>query len=88
MSADFPWFAKYEKSVPKTVKIPEIPLHQLLSDSAQKYPNNIAVRLVLKYLPAGLKIQSKLTYRELNEATDRFAAAYKASASKKATAWP
>ncbi len=83
MSADFPWFAKYEKSVPHTVKIPEIPLHQLLVDSAQKYPNNIAVRLVLKYLPAGLKIQSKLTYRELNEATDRFAAALQSIGLKK-----
>lgn len=70
-----PWFAHYEQGVPQTIEIPDIPLHQLLIDSAQKYPNNIALRMILKYLPLGLSIGSKMTYRELNEATDRFAAA-------------
>lgn len=70
-----PWFAHYEKGVPMSVNIPDIPLHQLLIDSAQKYPNHIAVRMLLKYLPLGIAIQSKLTYTELNEATDRFAVA-------------
>ena len=73
--SEFPWYAKYEKGVPKTVSVKDMPLQQLLVDSAQKYPNNIALRLVLKYLPAGLKIQSRMTYSELNAATDRFAAA-------------
>ena len=57
--SEFPWYAKYEKGVPKTVSVKDMPLQQLLVDSAQKYPNNIALRLVLKYLPAGLKIQSR-----------------------------
>jgi long-chain acyl-CoA synthetase len=70
-----PWFAHYEQGVPQTVAIPEIPLPQLLTDAAQKYPNNIAIRMILKYLPLGLSIGSKMTYRELNEASDRFAAA-------------
>lgn len=70
-----PWFAHYEQGVPQTIEIPAIPLHQLLIDSAQKYPNNVALRMILKYLPFGLSIGSKMTYRELNEATDRFAAA-------------
>lgn len=70
-----PWFAHYEQGVPQTVAIPELPLPQLLIDAAQKYPNNIALRMILKYLPLGLTIGSKMTYRELNEATDRFAAA-------------
>jgi long-chain acyl-CoA synthetase len=68
-----PWFAHYEKGVPTTLEIPDIPLQQLLRDAAQKYPNNVAVRLLLKYLPLGLKIQAKLTYRQLDELTDRFA---------------
>jgi long-chain acyl-CoA synthetase len=70
-----PWFAHYEKGVPTSIEIPEIPVHQLLTDSAQKYPNNTAVRLVLKYLPLGLRIQVALTYRQLDEASDRFAVA-------------
>jgi long-chain acyl-CoA synthetase len=70
-----PWFAHYEAGVPTSVNIPEISLHQMFVDSAQKYPKQIAVHLVLKYLPLGVAIQSKLTYAELNEATDRCAVA-------------
>ncbi|MFN8442199.1 MAG: long-chain fatty acid--CoA ligase [Caldilineaceae bacterium] len=81
--SDFPWYAKYEKSVPKTIQVKDMPLHQLLSDAAQKYPSNIALRLVLKYLPAGLKIQSRMTYAELNAASDRFAAALQGIGIKK-----
>jgi long-chain acyl-CoA synthetase len=70
-----PWFAHYEQGVPTSITIPDLPLQQLLVDSAQKYPANVALRFVLKYLPLGLKIQSTLTYRQLDEATDRFAVA-------------
>lgn len=70
-----PWFAHYEKGVPPSLPMIETPLHQLLTDSAQRYPANVAVRFLLKYLPLGIKIQSTLTYRQLDEATDRFAAA-------------
>lgn len=70
-----PWFTHYEQGVPQTVAIPEIPLPQLLTEAAQKYPNNVAIRMILKYLPLGLSIGSKMTYRELSEASDRFAAA-------------
>jgi long-chain acyl-CoA synthetase len=70
-----PWFANYENGVPTSVTIPAIPLSQLLVDSAQKYANHIALRFILKYLPLGIKIQSTFTYRQLDEATDRFAAA-------------
>ena len=70
-----PWFAHYDKNVPHSVEIPEIGLHQLLANAAQKYPNQVAVRMVLKYLPLGLAIESKLTYQQLDELTDRFAAA-------------
>lgn len=73
--ASQPWFAHYEKGVPTTLNIADLPLHQLLSDTVQKYPNHTAVRLILKYLPLGLKIQSRLSYRELDELTDRFAVA-------------
>ncbi|MCB0064251.1 MAG: AMP-binding protein, partial [Caldilineaceae bacterium] len=70
-----PWFAHYEPKVPQHVDVPAIPLHQLLRNSAQVYPQNVAIRMVLKYLPLGLVIQSVLSYQQLDELTDRFAAA-------------
>lgn len=70
-----PWFAHYEQGVPHSLTLPEIPLQQLLADSAQRFPDQVAVRLLLKYLPLRMRIQSTLTYRQLEEATDRCAAA-------------
>ncbi|MCC6169585.1 MAG: long-chain fatty acid--CoA ligase [Caldilineaceae bacterium] len=75
MTTSPPWVRHYEPGVPATVQIPDVPLYQILVDSAAKFPDKIAARMVLKYLKFGLVIQSKMTYRELNEATDRFAAA-------------
>lgn len=73
MSMNRPWFAHYDEGVPQEIDIPDIPLYQILDDAAKKYPKNIATRMVLKYLPLGLAIQSKLTYRELDETANRFA---------------
>jgi long-chain acyl-CoA synthetase len=70
-----PWLARYEEGVPHTIEYKGQLVHETLDASAQKYPNNIAVRFLLKYLPLGIAIQSKLTYREFKDATDRFAAA-------------
>ena len=61
-----PWIAHYEKGVPPIVDIPDLRLHQMLVNSAKQYPRNLAVHLVLKYLPLGLAIQSKMTYAELD----------------------
>ncbi len=73
MTMNRPWFAHYDKGVPQEIDIPDIPLYQMLDDTAKKYPKNLATRMVLKYLPLGLAIQSKLTYRELDEAANQFA---------------
>ena len=78
-----PWFAHYEPGVPTSITIPEIPLQQLLTDSARRFPDQIAVRLLLKYLPLKIRVQSTLTYRQLDEATDRCAAALQALGVKK-----
>lgn len=83
MTSNFPWRAKYEKGVPDTVEVPDKPLYALVTDSAKRFPNNNALRMVLKYLPLGLSIQSRMTYRELDEATDRFAAALQGLGVKK-----
>ncbi len=75
MSDKKPWLSSYESSAPHSIEYTGQLLHQTLDASAQKYPNQVAVRFLLKYLPLGLAIQSKMTYRELQDATDRFAAA-------------
>lgn len=75
MSSTYPWLTHYEKGVPATIEIPDIPLQQFLIEAAAQYPDKIAVRMVLKYLPLGLAVQAKLTYRELNRQSDQFAAA-------------
>jgi long-chain acyl-CoA synthetase len=75
MTASNLWLTHYEKGVPATIDVPGITIHQMLIDAAQKYPDKVAVRMPLKYLPLGITVQAKLTYRELNEQSNRFAAA-------------
>jgi long-chain acyl-CoA synthetase len=78
-----PWFAHYEKGVPQTIPIPDKLLHEVLAESAAKFPNNVAGRMVLKYLPLGLSINSRLTYRELDAQSSKFAAALQGLGIKK-----
>ncbi|GGJ34307.1 long-chain-fatty-acid--CoA ligase [Deinococcus roseus] len=58
-----PWFAHYEKGVPHGVEIPSMLLHDLLIQSAQKYPKRVAVHF----------IGYTLTYEQLLEQARRFA---------------
>jgi long-chain acyl-CoA synthetase len=69
------WRLQYEKGVPHSVEIPDIPLYRILDNTAAHYPNSPALHLLLKYLNFGLEIGSKMSYREVKAATDRFAAA-------------
>ena len=75
MTMDFRWFAHYEPGVAHSVAVPDTTVHQLLVDSTARFPNHTAVRMVLRYLPLGLKVQATLSYAELNRLSDRFAAA-------------
>jgi long-chain acyl-CoA synthetase len=83
MSSTYPWLSSYEQGVPATVDVPDITVQHFLADSVRKYPNKTAVRMVLRYLPLGLAVQAKLSYRELDELSDRFAAALAAQGIKK-----
>lgn len=67
------WRLQYEKGVPHSVEIPEIPLARVIDDVATRYPSSTAIHFLLKYLKFGLEIGSKLSYAELKNATDRFA---------------
>ncbi|WP_018467255.1 long-chain-fatty-acid--CoA ligase [Calidithermus timidus] len=47
-----PWLAHYDPGVPEHITYPETPLWHLLEQSAQKYPNNVALEFMgytLKY---------------------------------------
>ncbi|MBE2239704.1 MAG: long-chain fatty acid--CoA ligase [Caldilineaceae bacterium] len=75
MTSDLRWLQQYEPGVPATIAVPEHTIQQLLIDAAARYPTHTAVRMVLRYLPLGLKVQARLSYAELNRLSDRFAAA-------------
>ncbi|MEX1021451.1 MAG: long-chain fatty acid--CoA ligase [Litorilinea sp.] len=80
---EFPWLRHYEEGVPPTVDLPDELIFDFLNTAIQKFPDTVAVRLVLKYLPLGITIQSKLTYRELDDKVKRCAAAFHALGVKK-----
>jgi long-chain acyl-CoA synthetase len=60
-----PWFKFWPEGVPKHIEYPEVPLCDLLRKTAENYPNNTAL----------VYFDKQITYKELNLATDRFAAA-------------
>jgi len=62
---DRPWFAFYDEGVPKHIEYPDAPLQQFLSESARKHPDRDAI----------IFYGTRLTYRALNEAAERFASA-------------
>ena len=49
--------------IPSTLKYPDIPLQQFLTNRDERFPNN----------PATFFFGKKITYKELNRLTNRFA---------------
>ena len=62
---DKPWLAHYDKGVPHTVEIPNAPLFHFLEEAARKYPDRACT--IFK--------GAVITFKEMNELTDRMAAA-------------
>lgn len=60
-----PWFKHYDKGVPHHLEYPAIPLFHLLEEAAQKYPRT----------PCTIFKGARITYAEMNDLTDRLAAA-------------
>ncbi len=70
-----PWTKHYDPGVPVSLEpYPDIPLFQLLRESAQKYPTNPAV-VSSAHLPVVGRVGAVLTYEQLDQATDAFGAA-------------
>ena len=60
-----PWLENYDKGVPQSIEIPNIPLFQFLEDAAEKYPDRACT--IFK--------GAVISYQEMNAITDRVAAA-------------
>jgi long-chain acyl-CoA synthetase len=72
---DKPWLKCYDSDVPPSLApYPRHPLHQFLSEAAQKHPTSVAT-LTSADLPVVGRVKSVLTYDELNALTDALAAA-------------
>jgi long-chain acyl-CoA synthetase len=63
-----PWLKQYDPGVPHTIDYPDLALHQLLEDSAKRFPNKTAV-----IFPGRLGDSGRLSYRKLNEQANRMA---------------
>jgi long-chain acyl-CoA synthetase len=59
------WYRFWPEGVPKHVDYPEIPLSDLLKNTAESNPNHVAI----------VYFDREMTYRELNLASDKFATA-------------
>jgi long-chain acyl-CoA synthetase len=60
-----PWYKFWPEGVPKHIDYPEIPLFQFLRDTAGKYPDKTAI----------VYFDRKISYKELDTITDKFATA-------------
>ena len=71
--ASKPWLQYYDEGMPATMNYPPVSLDRLLVDSAGKHPEKPAIIFGAR---VGSRIMdSQMSYRELNDAVNRFAAA-------------
>jgi long-chain acyl-CoA synthetase len=71
-----PWLAEYDSGVPHSIEYPNVPLHQFLLDAAAKYPGKTALIFGNVVEPLGNALMdASMTYGQLLEQTQRFAAA-------------
>ncbi len=70
---DQPWLKHYDKGVPASLKpYPQHPLHTFLEQTAARYPDKVAIH----FKPAHQGFaKSALTYAQVNDLSDRLAAA-------------
>ena len=59
------WTKQYDPGVPATVEIPDIPMHQILDKTVQRFPDKTAL----------IFFDKKITYAQFNELVNQFASA-------------
>ncbi|MBN2470825.1 MAG: AMP-binding protein, partial [Anaerolineae bacterium] len=73
--ADRPWIKHYDAGVPASLKpYPEITVHDYLRQAARKYPDRTALIMSTELPLFGFK-EHRMTYAELDRASDALAAA-------------
>jgi long-chain acyl-CoA synthetase len=81
--AEKPWLKVYADKIPHSLApYPDITLHQMLRDAAAKHPASTAL-ITSAHLPLVGRIGKTMSYAELDDYTDRFAAALIAMGLKK-----
>jgi len=65
------WLKNYEPGVPHNITYPRIPLHGFLEEAAAKYPETTAT-----IFPGRFGDDTRLSYRQLNELSNRLANAF------------
>ena len=60
-----PWFRFWPTDVPKTIRYPLVPLHEILTKTAKEHPKKAAIAYV----------ENEMTYAELDSLSDQFAGA-------------
>lgn len=72
--AERPWTKRYDPGVPATLEpYPDHPLHDFLRISAQKFPNH-PLTLTSAHLPVVGRLKNTLTYQQVDQLSDAFAA--------------
>src|SRR5688572_4880195 len=65
MTDERPWLRNYDEGVPRSITYPKVPLFHFLEESARKYPDR----------PCTIFKGAVISYKEMNELTDRIAGA-------------
>jgi long-chain acyl-CoA synthetase len=65
LAKEKPWLKHYEMGVPPVISLPSQPLHRFLESAARRHPRSTAL----------IFFGRKMTYRELDDLTNRFAIA-------------
>jgi long-chain acyl-CoA synthetase len=66
------WEAAYDRGVPRRLTYPGLPLHALLERTAKEHPETVAT--VFGGAVGGRCLDAAMTYREIHDLSDRFAA--------------
>jgi len=72
-----PWLQHYDKGVPQHIDYPDVPLYFFLEEAAKKYPES----------PCTIFHGARISYREMDELTNRLAAGLVDLGVKKAIGW-
>jgi long-chain acyl-CoA synthetase len=82
--SDKPWVRSYDQAVPPSlVPYPIAPVYALLEETARRSPDNVACQIAPRRLPLIGRSVGKITYRQLNDLSDRLAAGLAAMGVKK-----